>query len=285
MIGRTGISPAPTVNKTARVACGAWAWIVRWYGGEYHGHTHAMGYVPFSRKEYDAARAGDPDSPRGKQGRVVIDPWNRLEKFTEWASALPNASGMPGGSRVDSWLWALLTVAAWLDSFIDANQYSGKATSTVPIVASLKWDTINDEEFERLVFNIVLGASGYSNLQWLTNTHAPDRGRDISANKTVEDALSGSRVLRVVLQCKHWRNQGIGMDEVSKLVNQMSHWEPPKVDELVIATTGRFTSDAVDWIEKHNYERKVPAIMMWPNSHLESLLATRPQLVAQFRLR
>ena len=113
----------------------------------------------------------------------------------------------------------------------------------------------------------------------------PDRGRDISATKTVEDALSGSRVLRVILQCRHWPTRGIGVGEVSKLVHQMSLWVPPKVDELVIATTGRFATDAVDWIEKHNRERALPLIAMWPNSHLELLLAARPHLVAQFRLR
>jgi hypothetical protein len=32
----------------------------------------------------------------------------------------------------------------------------------------------------------------------------------------------------------------------------MTLWEPPKVNVLVVATTGRFTTDAIAWIEKHN---------------------------------
>ncbi|MGB7157321.1 MAG: restriction endonuclease [Tepidisphaeraceae bacterium] len=160
-----------------------------------------------------------------------------------------------------------------------------KAAPTGPVVTALKWDTINDEDFERLVYNLVSDAVGYSNPQWLTRTHAADRGRDISATKTIDDSLSGSRVLRVIVQCKHWRTRSIGMEEISKLVNQMSLWEPPTVDEFVIASTGRFASDAVDWIEKHNHGRKPPLIAMWPDSHLESLLAARPHVVAQFRLR
>ncbi len=153
------------------------------------------------------------------------------------------------------------------------------------VSTALKWNVIDDESFERLVYNLVSDAPGYSNPQWLTRTCAPDRGRDVSATKTVNDALSGTRVLRVILQCKHWLSRSIGMEEVAKLVNQMRLWEPPKVDELVIATTGRFSTDAVDWIEKHNNDRKTPFITMWPDSHLESLLAARPHLVAQFRLR
>lgn len=153
------------------------------------------------------------------------------------------------------------------------------------VVTALKWEVIDHESFERLVYNLVSDAPGYSNPQWLTHTHAPDRGRDISATKTIDDALSGTRVLRIIFQCKHWLSQSIGMEEVSKLVNQMSLWEPPNVDELVIATTGRFASDTVDWVEKHNNDRKTPLITMWADSHLESLLAARPHLVAQFGLR
>jgi hypothetical protein len=68
-------------------------------------------------------------------------------------------------------------------------------------------------------------------------------------------------------------------------VEAMRHWEPPKVDVLIIATSGRFTSDAIDWIERRNAERLVPAIEMWPESHLESLIAQRPWLAAASGLR
>ena len=159
------------------------------------------------------------------------------------------------------------------------------AAPTGAVVTELKWDVLDDEAFERLIYNLVSDAPGYSNPQWLTHTRASDKGRDVSAMKTEVDPLSGTRTLRVILQCKHWRSKAIGMDEVTKLVNQMSLWEPPKVDELVIATSGRFATDAVDWIERHDNERKTPYIRMWGDSHLESLLAARPHLVAQFRLR
>ena len=62
-------------------------------------------------------------------------------------------------------------------------------------------------------------------------------------------------------------------------------WEPPPVDVLVIVTSGRFTADAVAWIEQHNNRRERPAIETWPESHLESLLAQRPPLVTELGLR
>jgi hypothetical protein len=68
------------------------------------------------------------------------------------------------------------------------------------------------------------------------------------------------------------------------VVAQMQLWEPP-IDDLIIVTSGRFTSDAVAIIEKYNHAKKVPVITMWANSHLERLLAARPNLMAKFQLK
>ncbi len=65
----------------------------------------------------------------------------------------------------------------------------------------------------------------------------------------------------------------------------MSLWEHPRVDVLVIATTGRFSSDAVSHIEAQNDSDRALSIEMWPESHMERLLAERPALIAEFRLR
>jgi hypothetical protein len=65
----------------------------------------------------------------------------------------------------------------------------------------------------------------------------------------------------------------------------MRLWNSPRVDELIVVTTGRFTTDAIDWIEKHNQSSDVMRIEMWANSHLERLLARRPELIAEFKLR
>ena len=66
---------------------------------------------------------------------------------------------------------------------------------------------------------------------------------------------------------------------------QMVLWEPPRVDELIVATPGRFSTDAVQWIEKHNESNHSLRIIMWPDSHLEKLLAQRPHLLESYGLR
>jgi hypothetical protein len=149
----------------------------------------------------------------------------------------------------------------------------------------LAWEALNDEDFERLLFNIVSDAEGYENAQLLTRTHAPDKGRDISVDRGLPDSLSGVTRQRIIIQAKHWLTKSIPHLEVAQAVSSVKLWEPPLVNVLIIATSGRFTSDAVAWIEQHNHAGERPIIEMWPDSQLETLLAERPHLVAEFRLR
>lgn len=154
-----------------------------------------------------------------------------------------------------------------------------------PVSTALAWDRLAPEDFERLIFNLVGGAEGYENAQWLTHTNAPDRGRDVSVERVVTDALTGVSRQRVILQCRHLRATSISATDAAASVAAMKLWEPPPVDVLVLATSGRFTSDAVDWIERHNQGSARLKVEMWPESHLESLLAQRPAIVVELGLR
>lgn len=153
------------------------------------------------------------------------------------------------------------------------------------VVTELKWSSLSDEKFERLIFSLFSNARAYENPQWLSNTRASDKGRDLSVTHVVSDPLLGVKRRRVIVQCKHWLTKAIGMDEISKVKEQMRLWEPPRVDVLIFATSGRFSTDAVVYIEKHNAADSALQIEMWPNSHLELLLARRPGFVAEFGLR
>jgi hypothetical protein len=62
-------------------------------------------------------------------------------------------------------------------------------------------------------------------------------------------------------------------------------WEPPKIDVLVVATSGRFSNDSVALIEKRRHERTLPLVDPWPDNHLETLLSRRPTIAASFGLR
>lgn len=155
----------------------------------------------------------------------------------------------------------------------------------VPVPTALNWRRLPADEFERLVFSLLTRDASYENVQWLMNTTAADRGRDLSAFRVLTDALSGTRRERVIVQCKHWTARSIGVADVAGLREQMRLWEPPRVDVLVIATSGRFSADAVQYIERHNQSELALRVEMWPGSHLELLLAARPALIGEFNLR
>lgn len=160
------------------------------------------------------------------------------------------------------------------------------ATKPSGVVATkLSWSTLTADEFERLVFALISNAEGYENPEWLMSTHAPDQGRDLSVSRIVIDKLSGTRRLRVMLQCKHWLSRSVSVADVATLKEQVRLWGNPRFDVLVIVTSGRFSADAVRTIESHNESDAALRIEMWPESHLERLLAARPGLIAEFRLR
>lgn len=152
-----------------------------------------------------------------------------------------------------------------------------------PVTTALAWDRLEPADFERLIFNLLGDASGYHNPQWLTATNAPDRGRDLSVERDMSDALGVARRQRVIVQCKHWRSRPVRPMDAVEAVTQAQGWQPP-FDAVIVATSGRFTVDAVNWIEQHNRTDRLQ-VDMWPESHLETLLATRPWLVEQLGLR
>jgi hypothetical protein len=160
-----------------------------------------------------------------------------------------------------------------------------KARPTGPVSSKVDWSRITDDQFEGLVFEIVRHAEGYENANWLMRTNAADRGRDIEVHRVVQDPLAATRRYRVIVQCKHWQSKSVGRRDLIECAESITLWEPPKVDELIIATSGRFTQDAVAWAEKRNHERLVPTIELWPDNRLELLLARRPHIAAQFGLR
>lgn len=162
----------------------------------------------------------------------------------------------------------------------------GQLVATKPmgsVATELKWEGLDGAGFERLIFGLFTGESNYENAEWSMKTNAPDRGRDLSVIRITRNGLADVLRQRIIVQCKHWRSRSLSAPDVAAAVAQADLWEA--VDGLIIATSGRFSLDAVQWIEKHNESRKAPRIEMWPDSRLELLLAERPWLIAEFGLR
>lgn len=160
---------------------------------------------------------------------------------------------------------------------------SGTLTGTV--ATSLPWSVLSDDGFERLLFQLLRDFPDHENVQWLTQTRAPDRSRDLSFDRLLRDTTGGTRIERVLVQAKHWQTKSVGPSDISSTVAGVKLWEPPLVHVLVIATSGRFTSDAIAWAERHNNSGMLPLIELWPENKLESLLAQKPHIAAANGLR
>lgn len=153
------------------------------------------------------------------------------------------------------------------------------------ITTKLRWSSLTKDNFERLIMNLISTEENYESPQWLMHINAPDRGRDLSVFHIMNDSLLGTVRRRIIIQCRHTPSSSVSVEDLSVLREQMSFWGEPRVDILVVATTGRFTSDAVSWIEKNNISDRALRVEMWPESHLELLLSNHPALIAAFSLR
>jgi hypothetical protein len=103
--------------------------------------------------------------------------------------------------------------------------------------------------------------------------------------RVIRDPSGLVRTERVIVQAKHFTSRSVGPAEVQQSLAALTLWEPPVVRVLIIATSGRFTADAIGVVEKHNNDGKTPLIELEPNSHLEAMLARRPELVEAHNLR
>lgn len=153
------------------------------------------------------------------------------------------------------------------------------------MTSSLPWTRLDDDSFERLLYDLLRSIAEHDNVQWLMQTRAPDRGRDLSLDRVIRDSTGSVRTERVIVQAKHWLSKSVRPSDIGDLVHSVKLWEPPVVRGLIIATSGRFTADAVSWAEKHNDSGNPPLIELWPESRLETLLAYRPHLAAEHGLR
>lgn len=160
-----------------------------------------------------------------------------------------------------------------------ANEPSGGVTT------ALRWDLITDAGFERLLYDLLRGLDGYDSVDWLMKPNATDHGRDLTCYRTLPDASGYARRERVVVQAKHWQSKSVDPASIMDVVSRLPAWEPPHIHCLVVAASGRFTADAVRFIETHNERGSDPRIEPWSEAHLEAMLARRPELTAAYRLR
>jgi hypothetical protein len=166
---------------------------------------------------------------------------------------------------------------------IDLGQASaGKLTGAATL--ALPWNRLDDDGFERLLLDLLRSFPEHHNVEWLMQTRAPDRGRDLSLDRDLRDSTGAVRRERVIVQAKHWQSKSVRHTDIAETVASVTLWRPV-VRVLIMATSGRFTQDAITLTEQHNEAGKVPYIELWPENKLETLLAQKPHIAAAHGLR
>lgn len=120
---------------------------------------------------------------------------------------------------------------------------AGRLTGTATI--ALPWDRLDADGFERLLYDLLRAFSEHQNVRWLMQTRAPDRGRDLSLERVLQTSTGEVRTERVIVQAKHWLKRSVGVPELAATLAGIKLWVPPVVHFLIIATSGRFSADAV----------------------------------------
>lgn len=202
-----------------------------------------------------------------------VHDWNDIAEY-DWPSVRPDIEAA-AFTESDP-----LPVPADLDLGVAA---AGRLTGSATL--ALAWERLSDDEFERLLYDLLAAFPDHQNVQWLTHTRAPDRGRDLSMERVLHTATGTVRTERVLVQAKHWLTKSVGPAHMEATVAGVKLWQPPVVRGLIVATSGRFSADAVAYTEQHNNTGAAPEIELWPSSKLETLLSQKPHLAAAHGLR
>lgn len=164
-----------------------------------------------------------------------------------------------------------------IGELVDSADKSGK------IGTSLNWTVITDKQFERLCADLLKSSPHWENVEWLTPTHASDRGRDIEAFWVYQDVIRGTIRERTLVQCKHRPNKSVSPKDIETLQNlSMIHG---KVDLYVVITSGKFSDQVTQIVDKWNESNSKPTVELWEHWKLEQLLASHPYIIKLYGLR
>ncbi len=158
------------------------------------------------------------------------------------------------------------------------------STPTGTVSTSLNWSVLGDDGFERVVLGIVESSDGYENARRLMKTRASDKGRDLSVDRIIRDELGGTTRIPTMIQCKHYQARSVDIDECIRSLEQAKLWPGASFRLVIIVTSGLFTQQAVEWVEKRTAEGSFPAVEFLGQSDLERLLASRPAIRNAFSL-
>ena len=189
----------------------------------------------------------------------------------DWPSIKPSIDSLFYGND------PLPIITQDIGDLVDSADKSGK------IGTSLNWTVITDEQFERLCADLLKSSPNCENVEWLTPTHASDRGRDLEAFWVCQDVIRGTIRERTLVQCKHRPNKSVSPKDIETFQNlSITHG---KVDLYLVITSGKFSDLTTQTVDKWNEGNFRPKVELWEHWKLEQLLASHPDIIKLYGLR
>ena len=146
---------------------------------------------------------------------------------------------------------------------------------------SLSYANLDPTDFEEFVYDL-LGELGFVNVDWRKGTpkkaSPSDRGRDIVAQRVVEDVDGHQRFETWFVDAKHYE-KGVPPEALQGL---MTWAESERPDVALVVTSGFLSNPAKDWIESYRKNR-APAfrIRHWERTDLGRMLDKHRDLIWQ----
>ena len=148
----------------------------------------------------------------------------------------------------------------------------------------LLFDHMTSTDFEQFCYEL-MQELGFVNVDWRKGTalaaSPSDSGRDIVAERHVEDFDGSVHVERWFVDCKHYK-RGVPPDKLAGLL-AWSAAERPHV-ALVIAS-GHLSNPCKDYLKSYELNNRPPfRIKYWENPHLKRLTEDRQEFIARYVL-
>jgi hypothetical protein len=164
----------------------------------------------------------------------------------------------------------------------DVGDLIDSADKTGIIGTSLNWTSITDVQFERLCADLLKALPNWENVEWLTPTHASDRGKDLEAFWVYQDAARGTIRERTLVQCKHRPNKSVSPKDIETLQNlSVTHG---KADLYLVITSGKFSDQVTQIVDGWNESNQRLKVELWEHWKLEQLLASHPHIIKLYGL-
>jgi hypothetical protein len=148
----------------------------------------------------------------------------------------------------------------------------------------MPYDDMTDIEFEEFCFAL-LEELGFVNVDWRKgtglNASPSDRGRDIVAERQIEEFDGSHYVEKWFIDCKHYK-QGVPPDKVAGLLS----WASAERADVALVIAGNYLSNPCkDYLDAYNSNNRPPfRVKHWERPRLRKLLEGREVFLSRISL-